>query len=214
MRAFDSLIKDLEEEGTRIVFNIEKFKKALERPQRPKLLNLQVWFYICMNSYNNRIPPLGKIAKDLGLGMKEVKEVIEELKYYGVLEDNSVQYVSLQEADWRRRQIELIKKQVKEYKETFTAFLSNFERTHTRGRLNNIEMDFMITAKMAHNTLIKAHKQYGDAINAGDREACQQAHHFIKVLTDWFAFCDPKIDLMAEGWAIKDIITGPKLIYF
>jgi len=214
MRTFDSLIEGLnKEEGTRITFNIDKFKKALENPPQ-KLFNFQVWAYICFSSFNEVIPSLGRIARDLKLGIETVKEAITVLKDYGVLEGDPVQYVSLQEAEWRQRQIDLLKKQFKTYREVASVFLSNFMRTHTKGKLNDVETDFMITAGMVHKTFMKAHDQYGLAINTGDREAAQQSHHFIKLLTDWLAFCDPEIDLVAEGWAIKDIVTNPKLIYF
>jgi len=92
MRSFENLMKDLdeeeEEEGTRIVCDIEKFKKALENPPL-KILNFQVWMYICLNSFNKnkKIPPLGKIARDLKMGIETVKEAITVLKDFGVLED-------------------------------------------------------------------------------------------------------------------------------
>ncbi|MBA7500792.1 hypothetical protein ES704_03553 [subsurface metagenome] len=87
MKSFDSLIEDLEEErGLKIVFDRDKFKKALEkRPQ--KTLNFQVWFYLCLYSFNDIIPPIGKIARDLKLEVKTVKEAIKDFKHYGVLKD-------------------------------------------------------------------------------------------------------------------------------
>lgn len=200
-----------------MVHNIEKFKKALANPL-PRILNYRIFFYICFNTPVNGVIPLPEqIAKELKIEIKIVREEIEKLKYYGILSEDRgkdpIQYVSLPEASWRKRQIELIKEQLKEYNEAIATLLSNFESTHTRGKLNNIEMDFMITANMVHRTFIKAHEQCALAVNSGDREALQQARHFIKLLTNWLTFCDPKIDLVAEGWGIKDMVTDPKLIY-
>jgi len=88
MRTFDSLIKDLDkEEGTRIVYNIDKFKETLENPPKPKLLNFRVLMYLSLNiPLNGEIPSIGKIANDLKIEIKEVREAIKDLKYYGVLE--------------------------------------------------------------------------------------------------------------------------------
>lgn len=128
-----------------------------------------------------------------------------------------MQSVTLQEADWRKRQIESLRKQFREYREVADKCSFNFKSQHTKGKLNNIEMNFMITVFLVHRTFIKAWTQYGLAINVGDREAAQQAHHFIELLTNWFTLYnpnDPKIDLMAEVPGIKDMIANPQLIYY
>ncbi|MBA7491707.1 hypothetical protein ES702_02255 [subsurface metagenome] len=89
MRTFDSLIKDLnEEKGTKIVFNIDKFKEVLENPPLFKMLNFRLIMYLCLTiPLNGEIPPPGKIADDLKMRIEEVKEAIIDLKDWGFLED-------------------------------------------------------------------------------------------------------------------------------
>jgi len=89
MRTFDSLIEDLDkEEGTKIVYNIDKFKEVLKNPPPFKMLNFRLIMYLCLTvPLNGEIPPPGKIANDLKMGIEEVKEAITDLKDWGVLED-------------------------------------------------------------------------------------------------------------------------------
>lgn len=82
-------MKDLDkEEGMKIVFDNDKFKKSLEDPLPFKMLKFQVIMYLCQNiPLNGRIPPLGKIANDLKVRIEEVREAIKDLKDCGLLED-------------------------------------------------------------------------------------------------------------------------------
>lgn len=123
-----------------------------------------------------------------------------------------MQFVTLQEADWRKRQIELLEKRVERYKKISSVFLYDFQKTHTEGELNSVEKNFVATVYLVHKTVSKAQTQCRLAINANDREAAQNAHHFIKFLTDWLS--GPKTDLKAEDLAIRGMVTNPKLIYF
>ena len=90
MRTFESLIKDLDkEEGTRIVFDLDKYKEVLKNPPKPmKVLNFRVIMHLCLTiPINGRIPPLRKIARDLKLDFKVVRRAIKDLKDFGVLEE-------------------------------------------------------------------------------------------------------------------------------
>lgn len=95
MRTFESLIKDLNEKAgedseIRLTFdfNMDKFKKVFKKSQALRLLNFQVFMYLCFKStFNKEIPSFKQISKELGMEIKEVKEAIMNLKDYGVLED-------------------------------------------------------------------------------------------------------------------------------
>lgn len=90
MRTFENLVKDLDKkEGTRIVFDLDKYKEVLKNPPKPiKILNFQVLMYLFLSvPIDEKIPPPGKISRDLKIEMKTVKETIANLKDYGVLKD-------------------------------------------------------------------------------------------------------------------------------
>lgn len=90
MRTFENLMKDVNKrEGTRIVFDLDRYKEVLKNPPKPiKILNFQVLMYLCLTiPINERIPPPEKISRDLKIEMETVKEAIADLKNYGVLKD-------------------------------------------------------------------------------------------------------------------------------
>ncbi|MBA7492548.1 hypothetical protein ES702_03111 [subsurface metagenome] len=88
MRTFENLMKDLDkEEGTRVVFDLDKYKEVLKNPPKPlRILNFQVLMYLCLIvPIDEKTPPLRKIARDLKLNFKVVKGAIKDLRDFGVL---------------------------------------------------------------------------------------------------------------------------------
>ena len=207
MRSFKSLVKDL----------IDRFKGVLRTP--PPALDFQAIAYLCLDiPLNEKMPLLKQIAKDFKLESGVVNKGIANLEKMNILvknrEKKPIQYVTLQEANWRKKQIGLVEGQFEGYKKATSIFLSNFEETRTGDKLNDVEMDLMIIVYMVHSTFVKAHTQYELAINAGDREAAQQAYNFMKLSKEWFAEVNIINNSINDYEKIKEIVTIPKLIYF
>ena len=122
--------------------------------------------------------------------------------------------LTLEETEWRTSQIDVLEEQLKTYRGVADRFFSNFKRTHTKGNLNNTELDFMLTAGMVHDTFIKASTQYGIAINIGDRDAVAQARNYIQILTNWHIKAELQLYFLEEYSRIKDLTTLPELTYY
>lgn len=90
MKTFNSLMKDLNEEGgetlkMRVATDTSRFEEALKNFPL-KVLNVLVLSYICFNTLSEEGKlPLKQIARDLKLKIEIVKKAIMDLKEYGVL---------------------------------------------------------------------------------------------------------------------------------
>lgn len=125
-----------------------------------------------------------------------------------------MQNLTIKEANWRIIQTDVLKKLVKGYREVAEKFLFDFKKTHTKGNLDNVELDFMLTAEMVHQVFVKAHTQFGIAINIGDRDATTQAHYYIQTLINWHIQANLQLHFLKEYSKIKDLTTLPELIYY
>lgn len=125
-----------------------------------------------------------------------------------------MQNLSLKEADWRIKQTDTLEKLLKGYREVTTKFFSHFEDTHTKGELSDVETDFLLTLSMVNQAFLKAHTQYGIAINIGDREAAKQAHNYIQTLKNWHDKADLQMYFLEEYFKINALITKPELSYY
>lgn len=125
-----------------------------------------------------------------------------------------MQKLTLEEAEFRMNQLDVLEKQLKVYQGVADKFMSNFRSTYTLGKLSDVETEFMVTAGKVHDTFVKASTQYRIAISIGDRLAAIQAYNYIQALINWHTKADLQLYFLEEYAKIKDLTTEPELMYY